>query len=587
MLVLLHLFVSCVLVLLGFYVFVANPRSRANQTFAAFIAFLAAWNTKDLIFWNFHDESIGVEWWIASSFVIALLMQYSLVVFAWVFPENSRTPRKRAAILFSPGLILIPAAVAGALWTGAQFTDGRFSIQFTALAYFFVAYIYFLFIYGGIVLFRKYQNLRGTQQGQQLASILWALVITGVLITLSNVILPMFGIYVLLPFSAVFILPGVLIYAYAISNFHLFSLQSVLDQFRLFPLAYKVALIIASVAIFSFLIFQIPIVWWAFQDGMTIEAWRRYLVFSIITAMIPNLLLVLLIVRSVSRPLHRIAVAAVKVTNGEYGTQVDLRKSNDEIGVLADSFNNMSRKLASDIEQIKEMNEHLLRTDRLAAMGTLSAGVAHEVNNPLASISSLIQMLQKNGSSNGETVETLTLISEQIERISRVTKDLTDFARVRPAARRLVNANEVLDAALRLASFRATSERVEIVKEFQDDLPDISADPDQLQQVFLNLFLNSFDAMPEGGRLDIATRTGDGIVIVEVTDSGSGITKADAKRIFDPFFTTKPTGTGTGLGLAVCYGVVTTHGGTIELSRSGPDGSTFVVKLPLQSEAAA
>jgi len=128
---------------------------------------------------------------------------------------------------------------------------------------------------------------------------------------------------------------------------------------------------------------------------------------------------------------------------------------------------------------------------------------------------------------------------------------------------------------------------VEIVKEFQDDLPDISADPDQLQQVFLNLFLNSFDAMSEGGRLDIATRTGDGIVIVEVTDSGSGISKADAKRIFDPFFTTKPTGKGTGLGLAVCYGVVTTHGGTIELSRIGPQGSTFTVKLPLPSKSSS
>ena len=582
MLVVLHLFVSCVLVLLGFYVFVANPRSRANQTFAAFIAFLAAWNTKDLIFWNFHNESFGPEWWIAASFVIALLMQYALVVFAWVFPENSRTPRKRAAVLFSPGLILIPAAVAGSLWTSATFVDDRFSIEFTALAYFFVVYIYFLFIYGGVVLFRKYLNLRGTQQGQQLASILWALVITGVLITLSNVILPMLGIYALLPFSAVFILPGVLIYAYAILNFRLFSLQSVLDQFRLFPLAYKVALIIASVAILSFVLFQIPIVWWAFQDGMSFEAWRRYLVFSIIAAMIPNLLLVLLIVRTVSRPLHRIAVAAVSVTNGEYGTQVDLRKSNDEIGVLADSFNNMSRKLASDIEQIREMNEHLLRTDRLAAMGTLSAGVAHEVNNPLASISSLIQMLKKDGSTNGETVEMLTLISEQIERISRVTKDLTDFARVRPAARKPVNTNDILDSALRLAGFSSGSEKVEIIKTYQSDLPLINADPDQLQQVFLNLFLNAFDAMPDGGRLDITTRTSDGIAVVDITDNGPGVGESDLKRIFDPFFTTKPTGKGTGLGLAVCYGVVTAHGGTIELSRTGPSGSTFTVKLPLQ-----
>jgi len=581
MLVLLHLFVSCVLVLLGFYVFVANPRSRANQTFAAFIAFLAAWNTKDLIFWNFHDETIGLEWWIAASFVIALMMQYALVVFAWVFPENSRTPRKRAAVLFSPGLILIPAALAGALWNHAEFVDGRFSIDFTALAYFFVIYIYFLFVYGGVLLFRKYLNLRGTQQGQQGASILWALVITGVLITISNIVLPMLGIYFLLPFSAVFILPGVLIYAYAISNFRLFSLQSVLDQFRLFPLAYKVALIIACVAIFSFVIIQVPIVWWAFQDGMSLEAWRRYLVFSIITAMIPNLLLVLLIVRTVSRPLSRIAVAAVKVTNGEYGTQVDLRKSNDEIGVLADSFNNMSRKLASDIEQIREMNEHLLRTDRLAAMGTLSAGVAHEVNNPLASISSLIQMLQKNGRPNGETVEMLTLISEQIERISRVTKDLTDFARVRPAARKPVNTNDILESALRLASFSSASEKIEIVRAYQAGLPLINADPDQLQQVFLNLFLNAFDAMPEGGRLNIATSVSNGFAVVEITDSGPGIVELDAKRIFDPFFTTKPTGKGTGLGLAVCYGVITGHGGTIELCTTGPEGSTFTVKLPL------
>src|SRR4030095_2879711 len=116
---------------------------------------------------------------------------------------------------------------------------------------------------------------------------------------------------------------------------------------------------------------------------------------------------------------------------------------------------------------------------------------------------------------------------------------------------------------------------------YQADLRRINADPDQLQQVFLNLFLNAFDAMPEGGRLRIETRASEGFAVVGITDSGLGIIELDAKRIFDPFFTTKPTGQGTGLGLAVCYGVVTGHGGTIQLSKTGRDGSTFTVRLPL------
>src|SRR5690606_12239742 len=346
--------------------------------------------------------------------------------------------------------------------------------------YAFVAYVYFLYAYGAWLLFRKYRLHRDTQQGQQIGAIIWAVFITAIFMTAHNIVFPLLGIFELLPYSALFLLPGVVIYAYAISNFRLFSLQTALDQFRLFPITYKVAISIAGVAIISFLVFQIPIVWWAFQGGMTWEGWRRYLVFSVISALVPNLLLLLLIVRTISRPLQRITLAAVQVTEGSYGTEVDLRKSNDEIGLLADSFNNMSRRMAEDIERLSTMNDQLMRADRLAAMGTIAAGVAHEVNNPLASISSLIQMIRSRDGVDPATIEELDMIASQIHRIARVTKDLTEFSRVRPARMSEVDVRGVVDAALRLARFDEGFQRLEVESSVPDDLPTVKADADQL-----------------------------------------------------------------------------------------------------------
>ncbi len=580
MLVLIYIVSLFLLVGLGFYVFVADPRSRAHQTFATFIAFLALWITKDMIFWNFFPVDEAAGWWASVSFVIALLMQFAMVVFAWVFPEGSRTPRKRAAMLFAPAIVLVPAAFSGLLWTRIGFDTGRFAIELTPLAYAFVAYVYFVFVYAARVLWQKYTSYRGTQAGQQVGAILWSLIITGTLKTVANLVFPYFGRYDLLPLSALFILPGVVVYAYAILNFKLFSLQTALNQFRLFPIAYKVALSIASVAVLSFVIFQVPIVYLAFRNGMDEEAWRRYLVFSIITAMIPNLVLVLLVLRILSRPIQRITLAAIAVTKGGYGTRVDMRKTNDEIGLLAESFNEMSRKMAADIEQLKRLNDQLIRTEKLAAMGTLAAGVAHEVNNPLASISSIVQIMRKESGHSDETRERLGLISAQIERIKQVTGDMTDLARSKPAARSTLNVNDVVETAIRLATFDRAFQKITLIRRMDAGLPEIVADEDQLQQVFLNLLLNARDAMPDGGTLEISSYSDEESVVLEFADDGAGIANEMSGRVFDPFFTTKPAGKGTGLGLAVCYGIVTAHGGSIELHSNEPEGAVFRVKLP-------
>lgn len=585
MLLLSLLFSLFVLVLLGFYVFAAEPRSRSHQTFAAFIICLALWTIKDIVLWEFQPHPGSAGWWAGASFILSLLLQYSLVVFAWVFPENRRTPRRKAALLFAPGLILLPAAALGLLWHKAGFKpNGGFEIDLAPLAYIYVIYVYGIFAYGTAVLLAKYGFYRGSQRGQQLGAILWALGITAILKTTANIILPFFGVYYLLPISATFVLPGVLIYAYAISNFKLFSLSTALDQFRLFPIIYKIALTIATVAITSFVAFQLPIVWWAFQGGLSSEAWRKYLTFSVITALVPNLLLVLLIVRTISRPLGRITVAAVQVANGAYGTVV-AEDSNDEIGLLAQSFNRMSVKMASDIEQLRKLNEHLVRTEKLAAMGRLSAGVAHEVNNPLASISSLVQMLQAKPDLDADEKETLRLVQTQISRITQVTRDMLDFARVRPAARTLVDINVVLDASLRLASFDKAFQQLNLIKTFDSNLPKLSADFDQLQQVFLNLFLNARDAMPAGGEIKVQStfQPESSEIKIEISDDGTGITPENLKLIFDPFFSTKPTGKGTGLGLAVCYGIITAHNGRIEVQSNNPSGTRFIILLPLES----
>ena len=573
------------IVLLGFYVVVAAPRSRSHQTFAAFVACLALWTVKDIALWGFYLRGASASWWASASFIISLFLQYTLVVFACVFPDDKPVAWRPVATIFAPGVVLIPAVLAGWMWEEVGFYGYEFRIKLTPLAYAFGLYAYSVMAYGFYLLYTKYRRYRGGLWGKQLGAILWALIITVSLNMLANNLLPLFKVYTFLKVGSIFVVPGVLVFAYAISNFKLFSLQSALDQFRLFPIAYKVALSIAVVAILSFIFLQIPIVWWSFSPGQNSDAWRRYLVFSVVTALVPNLILVALIIRTISRPVRRLTEAAVEVAGGAYGAQVALN-SNDEMGLLASSFNEMSRKMAADIEHLRELNEQLIRTEKLAAAGTLAAGVAHEVNNPLASISSLIQILQTLHARDPETSEMLRLISTQIARITQVLREMMDFARIRPPERAPLDIKRVIEASLHLANFDKAFQRLNISFHSETSLPQVLADANQLQQVILNLLLNARDAMPDGGDVIIRTRYDEHAkeIVIEISDTGTGIAPEHRAHIFDPFFTTKPTGTGTGLGLAVCYGILTSHGGRIEIASNNGRGTCVRVILPISQE---
>jgi two-component system NtrC family sensor kinase len=239
-----------------------------------------------------------------------------------------------------------------------------------------------------------------------------------------------------------------------------------------------------------------------------------------------------------------------------------------------------------DITSDREMRARLMESDRLAAVGELVAGVAHEVNNPLSSISAFAQLLLRDGGLTPAQRESIEVIRSETQRASDVVKDLLAFARRSEASREPLDLKSLLSRTLRLRGYQLTSNKIELETGLAPELPAVMGDARQLQQVFLNLVTNAIQAMAPlgGGTLFVSTRDEQSRVVVEMRDTGPGISEPARAHIFEPFFTTKGEGEGTGLGLSVSYGIVTAHGGTIEVTNTSPAGTTFQVALPSVAE---
>ena len=228
-----------------------------------------------------------------------------------------------------------------------------------------------------------------------------------------------------------------------------------------------------------------------------------------------------------------------------------------------------------------------MHSERLASMGQLAAGVAHEINNPLGVVIMYTNLLLEECSKDMEFRGDLQMIAEQANRCKRIVAGLLDFARQNKVAHQSVDIRELVTATLSSLQ-RPENVELEIVHDESDPMAEL--DRDQLIQVLLNLVVNACDAMPLGGTLTLRTK-GDGAhVIFEVEDTGTGIPKENMKKLFEPFFTTKVMGKGTGLGLPVVYGIVKLHRGDITVDSNadpsvGPTGSTFRVKLPREAQA--
>jgi len=292
--------------------------------------------------------------------------------------------------------------------------------------------------------------------------------------------------------------------------------------------------------------------------------------------------------------------AALQTTaHGQQVENLELRvkRSDGSMGHFSISFSPMRDEsnqvnsvvvVMTDITDAVLLQAKLAHSEKMATIGRLVSGVAHEVNNPLAAILGFTDLLLENPEVPATAREDLQIILHETQRTKEIVQDLLSFARQRPALREPMNVNSILRQTIKLRSYDFASHGVEVSEEFDDNLDLAIGDAQQLQQVFLNILNNAYDAIQESGnhgKIRICTRRALETIEIAFIDNGTGI--SEPERIFDPFFTTKQAGKGTGLGLSICYGIVRAHGGEILCwNNGGEQGSTFVVRLPAISETA-
>jgi two-component system, NtrC family, sensor kinase len=251
--------------------------------------------------------------------------------------------------------------------------------------------------------------------------------------------------------------------------------------------------------------------------------------------------------------------------------------------------------VGEDITEQKKMNEAVIHAEKLASIGRLAAGVVHELNNPLATIAACAEALNarvdeiESAELNQDYSEYLQIVRDEAFRCKTITNSLLEFSHQRQAEKTAADINQVIEQTLQLTRHHPKLNKMRVVKELGSEVLPVYVNEGQMKQIFIALISNAFDAMDDDGQLTIRTRLVESevgrAVAVEFQDTGCGIPAAHLQKIFDPFFTTKPLGRGTGLGLSVCYGIVSEHGGKIEVDSAQGVGTTFSVQLPIYVEA--
>jgi len=329
--------------------------------------------------------------------------------------------------------------------------------------------------------------------------------------------------------------------------------------------------------------------------------------FSFGFVVMASLLIGLLVRNLVYLPLRDLESGAQRLATGNLDLPIPVRSS-DEFGKLASSFNTMTdalrgsraelrdwartleQKVETRTQELHRAQAETMRGEKLASVGLLASGVAHELNNPLTGILTFSHLLRKKMPDKSLDAEDMDLVIRETKRCAAIIKRLLDFAREKLPEKTFADLNRIIEETIRIVERPATLRNIEITADLDRTLPPLWIDADQIKQVIMNMLVNAQHAVEEKGGITISTRrvpeeTGEPMVEISIADTGCGIPEQSLQRIFDPFFTSKNVGKGTGLGLSVSHGIVTAHGGRIEVESKAAAGSTFRIFLPLKPPA--
>ncbi len=318
---------------------------------------------------------------------------------------------------------------------------------------------------------------------------------------------------------------------------------------------------------------------------------RNATIFSLLITLVSALVAVVLsvyLIRSIILPVRTLVVASNEIAQGNYSKKIT-PTSRDEMGALCITFNKMIDAIEERDKKLKEQTEmQMVQSEKLASLGRLASGIAHEINNPLTGVLTYSTVLYDELKDPGVRADLKVIIDESL-RCREIVKGILNFARETKIEKQPDDLNKVIVELLSILEKHVEFQNIRIKKQLSEKLPVINIDSNQIKSVINNLAVNAADAMHDGGELTISTEydAEQRKIIVKVSDTGIGIAEQNLPKIFDPFFTTKETGKGTGLGLAVTYGIVQRHNGTISVDSKVGAGTTFTMVFPIDAVESA